>query len=282
MSRPRRHRVARTAAAPAGGGACCCAAVGGCAAGAPLPEGAPGRPHHGPEGGPGRGHARDEMAGRPRGLHRRRRRRRRGVRVQVTRRNGSSGHRAGAIVLVLACAAAAAAPARAGDTEAGYVLNHYSDVDGVSVDTHYLDVDMNPWRSVALALHFVHDRVVIPAIDAPAGQPRGRRRHHHRQPAHHRRRRGLRGLRQAAQLPAGQRRLAERRLQLLRLQRVRLLRPDGHRRTTAATSCADNLNLTAGAGYSWDDIEPLADADTDGRSDFRTHRARQPGRPPAC
>ncbi len=75
------------------------------------------------------------------------------------------------LVLAAALVAAAARSASAGPAEdtAAYSLNLFSDVDGVNVYTHYLDYGHHFAAELQADLQWVHDVVVIPALDAPPG-----------------------------------------------------------------------------------------------------------------
>ncbi|MBE0565756.1 MAG: DUF3570 domain-containing protein [Krumholzibacteria bacterium] len=179
---------------------------------------------------------------------------RRGIRLPVT----------------LACGLAAAAvpSARAGDTTTGYVLNYYSDVDGVSVFTHYLDVGLDPWRDVAVLLHYVHDTVIIPGIDARPGSPEA-----------------VDAITTASRPIATESEAYEDFVkQRDALQGGVTWKNTGLSYYVSSESdyfaqmvtlsyardfLGDNLNLAAGLSYSWDEIRPLADADTEGSGDHR-------------
>ncbi len=65
------------------------------------------------------------------------------------------------------------APALAGvrDNSATYSLNMFSDVDGVNVFTHYIDYALTTTGDVIVGIQWVHDKVVIPAIEAAPGSP---------------------------------------------------------------------------------------------------------------
>ena len=75
------------------------------------------------------------------------------------------------LVLVAALMAVTAGPAWAQQSNgmASYSLNMFSDVDGVNVYTHYLDYGQELGGNIKAGLEWVHDEVVIPALDAPPG-----------------------------------------------------------------------------------------------------------------
>ncbi len=77
--------------------------------------------------------------------------------------------------VVMTCSAllAGSAPGYAAiqDKTATYALNMFSDVDGVSVYTQYIDYSMQTTNQVTTSFQWVHDKVVIPAIDAAPGTP---------------------------------------------------------------------------------------------------------------
>jgi len=54
------------------------------------------------------------------------------------------------------------------DPTLGYTFNHYSDVSGVTVYGHYVTTTARV-SNVGVSLQWVHDRVIFPAIDAPPG-----------------------------------------------------------------------------------------------------------------
>ena len=69
----------------------------------------------------------------------------------------------------LVAAAVVPASAQQGRGMASYSLNLFSDVDGVHVYTHYLDYGHDFGSEVRAGLEWVHDEVVIPALEAPPG-----------------------------------------------------------------------------------------------------------------
>ncbi len=57
------------------------------------------------------------------------------------------------------------------EKSATYALNMFSDVDGVSVFTHYIDYAMKSDSELTASFEWVHDKVIVPAIDAAPGTP---------------------------------------------------------------------------------------------------------------
>ncbi|MCB1184024.1 DUF3570 domain-containing protein [bacterium] len=83
-------------------------------------------------------------------------------------RNGAAVVLAAAVLTVAGGVVRGAAPQLA-DNTAGYAMNFFSDVEGVHVYTQYVDSAFRLSDQVAAGIEWVHDRVVIPAIDAPPG-----------------------------------------------------------------------------------------------------------------
>jgi hypothetical protein len=77
------------------------------------------------------------------------------------------------MVLVGSGLAAGAAPTSAAitDNSATYALNMFSDVEGVNVYTQYIDYAVQTDHQVTISFQWVHDKIVIPAIDAAPGSP---------------------------------------------------------------------------------------------------------------
>lgn len=169
------------------------------------------------------------------------------------------------VVLVVALAAASAG---AGDTTAGYMMNYYSDVQGVSVFTHYVDLAGEAWRDALFALHYVHDRVIIPAIDAPPGTPEA-----------------IDAITSASRPIATEAQAYEDYIK----QRNAIQGTAGYRDASLSYYVSkesdyfaqmvtvaynrdflrDNLNLAGGVSYSWDEIRPLDHFSSEGTVDHR-------------
>lgn len=80
-------------------------------------------------------------------------------------------------VVVGTIAGASVAPGARGavvplqENTATYALNMFSDVNGVNVFTQYVDYGLPVRGDLTAGFQWVHDKVVIPAIDAPPGSP---------------------------------------------------------------------------------------------------------------
>ena len=72
-----------------------------------------------------------------------------------------------AVVLVASVTGAAVPTVQ--ENSAGYALNMFSDVEGVHVYTQYFNTGFGVGSGLNAGLEWVHDKVVIPAIDAPPG-----------------------------------------------------------------------------------------------------------------
>lgn len=174
---------------------------------------------------------------------------------------------------VAALAAAFASPAvsvRAGvdDPTVSYTFEQYSDVNGVTVYGHYVATTMRVLSDLGLSMQWAHDRVVFPAIDAPAG----------------------------SQEAIDAITTASRPISATANPYEDYVKSRNSIETTATfhgTSLGyyvsvesdyfaqmltlgfnhgfigDNLNLSTAASYSWDSITPLADDDTQGMPDYR-------------
>ena len=75
------------------------------------------------------------------------------------------------VVLPVLMAQPAAAGLEIQENSATYALNMFSDVDGVSVFTHYIDYALKSDSEVRASFEWVHDKVIVPAIDAAPGTP---------------------------------------------------------------------------------------------------------------
>ncbi|MCP4573447.1 MAG: DUF3570 domain-containing protein [bacterium] len=75
------------------------------------------------------------------------------------------------VALPVLMAGPPSAHAAAPDNTATYALNMFSDVDGVNVYTHYIDYGLQTAGDLTAGFQWVHDKVVIPAIDAAPGTP---------------------------------------------------------------------------------------------------------------
>ena len=158
--------------------------------------------------------------------------------------------------------------ARVEDPALSYTLHFFSDVDGVDVYSHYSSTGIRMNNDIALSLQWGHDVVVFPAIDAPPGsqeavdaittasRPIGRNsdpyedfvkvRDEFQATAAYRRARATYYVSTESDYFA---------------QMVTLNYNHGF--------MTDNLNISVGASYAWDNIQPLEDNDTAGTPDFR-------------
>ncbi len=75
------------------------------------------------------------------------------------------------VTLGCACLYATSGLAAVRDNTATYSLNMFSDVDGVAVFTHYIDYGLVTTGELTAGFQWVHDKVIIPAIDAAPGSP---------------------------------------------------------------------------------------------------------------
>ncbi len=185
------------------------------------------------------------------------------MRLQVSRIHLLAGVLAGVQVSVTAPPIASAA-----EPTASYTFNFYSDVNGVDVYSNYVGSGLRLRNGVQLSAEWVHDRVVIPAIDAPPGSQEA-----------------VDAITTASRPIAG---TADPYQDYVKV------------RNSLETSAAyrgydldyyvssesdyfaqmvafgynhgfmeDNLNLAARVSYSWDNIKPLEDDDTQSVPDYR-------------
>jgi hypothetical protein len=188
------------------------------------------------------------------------------MRVPVKSALVVSSLRAGILV---AAVAMLPAPARAGvpETTVSYLLHYFSDVDGVDVYSHHgaTGVQMN---EVNLSIDWAHDVVVFPATEAPAGSQEA-----------------VDAITTASR-PIAQ--SADAFEDFVKL-RDEMEATASYRNYEAGYYFSkesdyfaqmvfggasrgfqdDNLTLSTGASYGWDDIKPLEDEDTAGIPDYR-------------
>jgi hypothetical protein len=169
-----------------------------------------------------------------------------------------------------ACVASWAPCVRAGidETTLSYIFNFYSDVDGVDVIGSYVTTGMRLNNRLGLTFQWVHDRVMIPAIEAPPGSQEA-----------------------ADAITSASRPIADSGDPYQDYVKTRnsfegsanyhgydfgyyvSMESDYFAQMISLgynhDLNGDNLNLAVGASYSWDSIEPLADDDTDGLPDYR-------------
>jgi hypothetical protein len=154
------------------------------------------------------------------------------------------------------------------DPAASYTFNLYSDVQDVVVHSQYANTNVKFKNNVNMTFQWVHDVVMFPAIDAPPGTQEA-----------------------ADAITSASRPIASTADPYQDYVKVRnsLEGYAGFQNASAGyyvsresdyfaqmvsgsynkDFLADNLNISAGASYSWDHITPLADADTEGVPDYR-------------
>jgi hypothetical protein len=175
------------------------------------------------------------------------------------------------LLTVALAASAAASPVRAfagiKDPTVAYTFSHYADVHGVTVHGQYVTTTMR-LQDVGLSLQWVHDHVVFPAIEAPPGSQEA-----------------IDAITTASRPISANANPYEDYVKTRNsiettanyhgyslgyyvsvesdyfAQMVTLGYNHGF--------MGDNLNLSTGASYSWDHIEPLADDDTHNTPDYR-------------
>jgi hypothetical protein len=166
------------------------------------------------------------------------------------------------------CPALAAAADVFQDPAASYTFNLYSDVQGVNVHSQYANTNFKLTPEVNLSLQWVHDVVNFPAIEAAPGTDEA-----------------------ADAITSASRPIASAADPYVDYVKVRNSlegnasyhgASGGYYASRESDYFAqmvsgsynhnvqnDNLNLSAGASYSWDHITPLQDADTQGTPDYR-------------
>ncbi|HXV13728.1 MAG TPA: DUF3570 domain-containing protein [Candidatus Krumholzibacteria bacterium] len=154
------------------------------------------------------------------------------------------------------------------ETTASYLFNYYTDVEGVDVFGHYVTTGLRFQNNLGLNFQWVHDRVVIPAIEAPPGtqeaadaitsasRPIASSADPYQD--YIKTRNSFEGGVSYHGYNAGYyvSKESDYFAQMISLGYNQGLRDD-------------NLNIAVGASYSWDSIEPLADQDTPGIPDYR-------------
>jgi hypothetical protein len=166
------------------------------------------------------------------------------------------------------CPCIAAATELFQDPRASYTMNFYSDVQGVNVRSQYANTNFTVKRDLDLSLQWVHDLVVFPAIDAVPGTDEA-----------------------ADAITSASRPIANTADPYTDYVKVRnslegnaafgngnagyyvsdesdyfaQMLSGGYNRDFLN----DNLNVAVGASYSWDEINPLEDADTNQELDYR-------------
>jgi hypothetical protein len=190
------------------------------------------------------------------------------MRLQVVHTRRAKRLVAGTVAAAAVAAGASYARAGIDETTVSYLLNYYSDVDGVDVWGHYVTAGLRFDNRMGMEFQWVHDRVVFPAIDAPPGSQEAAdaitsasrpianasdpyedyvkaRNSFEGTVTYHGYNAGYYVSKESdyfAQMVSG-----------------------GFNRDFYG----DNLNIAVGASYSWDSIKPLEDEDTQGVPDYR-------------
>jgi len=173
-------------------------------------------------------------------------------------------------LVLLGAAATLATPAvvTAAEYTSSYTLNLYSDVDGVEVYGHYLGGSMRLRNGLVFNALWANDRVLFPAIQAPPGSQEA-----------------VDAITSASRPIASSadpyvdyvkvRNAVEGSASYRNLQVGYYVSMESDyfaqmvTVTTNKSFMHDNLNLAVGVSYGWDNIEPLADNDTPGVSDYQ-------------
>ncbi len=187
------------------------------------------------------------------------------MRVQVT-------HMRGLIAAAIAGGSVAlcAPHAHAGidETTASYLFNYYSDVDGVAVFGHYVTTGLRLENAVNLNFQWVHDRVVFPAIEAPPGSQEAA-------DAITSASRPIANSADPYQDYVKSRNSFEGSVAYQNYSAGYYVSQESDYFAQMISGSVnrdfngDNLNIAVSASYSWDSIEPLEDADTQGVPDYR-------------
>jgi len=147
---------------------------------------------------------------------------------------------------------------------AAYTLHFFSDADDVKVMTHYGNYDLQLDNELALGLQWTHDVVVIPALESAPQSPEA-----------------IDAITTASRPISSENGAFEDFVKARESFEGSLRAPHyntGYYLSTESDYFAqmlwvgynrdlwnDNLNLSTGISYAWDDIQPLDDADTTGR-----------------
>lgn len=154
------------------------------------------------------------------------------------------------------------------DPTASYTFNHYSDVNGVTVHGHYVTTTMRLFHDLGLSMQWVHDRVVYPAIDAPPGSQEA-------VDAITTASRPISSTADPYEDYVKSRNSLETTVSYHGYSAGYYVSVESDYFAQMVTTgynhgfLGDNLNLSTGASYSWDSIEPLEDTDTQGVPDYR-------------
>jgi len=153
------------------------------------------------------------------------------------------------------------------EQRASYVFHYFTDVDGVTVSTHYANAGLTTDSNVAFAFQWGHDNVLFPGIDAAPGTQEA-----------------VDAITQASRpITPG----IDPYEDFVKV-RDEIIGSVGYRGARASYYMStesdyfaqmvtvgyshefmgDNLTLSGGLSYGWDEIRPLEDADTPGTADF--------------
>jgi len=149
-----------------------------------------------------------------------------------------------------------------------YTFNYFTDVDGVNVYSHFSGTQVELDRRLALSVQWGHDEVVFPAIEAAPGSQEAI-------DAITTASRPLSSAADAFEDFVKVRDSLEGSITYRGLNAGYYVSKESDYFAQMVTTgynhdfLLDNLNVALGSSYSWDAIEPLADADTPGISDYR-------------
>ena len=149
-----------------------------------------------------------------------------------------------------------------------YIFHHFSDVDGVNVSTHYANTGLKLDNGASLSFRWAHDVVVLPGIEAAPGSQDA-----------------VDAITTASRPIAGNSNPFEDFVKVrdefagsgsyggFQSSYYASKESDYFAQMVSAgynhSFLRDNLNLSVGASYSWDAIDPLEDSDTAGIPDHR-------------
>jgi len=190
------------------------------------------------------------------------------MRVQVRRSIFAAAALACVHILPFVPSSARAGLIGLGEPVAAYTFHDFSDVEGVNVHTHYLTFGINMTANVALTAQMAHDIVVFPAIEAAPGSEEA-------VDAITTASRPIAGnadpyqdfvkIRDEFQGTASYRGLATSYYVSKESDYFAQMVSAGY----SHGFLHDNFTVSGGFSYSWDDIQPLEDADTQTVPDFR-------------
>jgi|GEM_PF-1350915 len=149
-----------------------------------------------------------------------------------------------------------------------YIFHYFSDVEGVDVMTHYAIGGLETTHDVALRVVFAHDMVVFPAIEAAPGTQEA-----------------VDAITNASRPIAGDTDPYQDFVKIRDEVQGSITYRNYYASYYVSTESdyfaqmvsagynhdllSDNLNVAVGVSYSWDNIQPLEDSDTEGTPDYR-------------